>query len=148
MARIGESMETEPSRLDLGGDAMISTLLVEDNAALRVLLKETLGFRFPSMRILEACDGKEALEAFQQSPPDLVLMDIQLPGESGLSLTRRIRNLFPDTTVIILTSYDFPEYREAAYRQGALHFLTKGDVNTDTLAQIIQSVFPDSLNPM
>ncbi len=127
---------------------MIRTLLVEDNAVIRGLLKETLGFRFPSMRILEAGDGKEALEVFQQVPPDLVLMDIQLPGESGISLTRRIKNLFPDTTVIILTSYDFPEYREAASREGALHFLSKGDVNIDTLAQVIQSALPDSLNPM
>ena len=127
---------------------MVRTLLVEDNAVLRGLIREMLRFRFPSMMIFEAGDGREAFQVIEERPPDLVLMDIRLPDENGLSLTRRIKHRHPRTAIIILTSYDFPEYREAASREGALHFVTKGDAGADKLAEMIQSAFPDVSHPM
>jgi len=53
-------------------------------------------------------------------------VDIRLPGENGLQLTRKVKQRFPQVCVIIVTSYDLPEYREAASHYGADHFVTKG----------------------
>jgi DNA-binding NarL/FixJ family response regulator len=127
-----------------GGRDMITTLLVEDNAVVRALIRELLEFEFPSMSILEASDGKHTFRIIEDVAPDLVLMDIRLPDESGLSLTRRIKALLPETAVIILTSYDLPEYRQAAFQEGANFFLCKGDAGVDGLGPAIRSVFPGS----
>ncbi len=123
---------------------MLRTLLVEDNAVVRSLVKEVLEHRLPSLEILQAADATEALQIMEDFPPDLVLMDIRLPDENGLRLTRRIKKHRPHTTVIILTSYDYPEYREAAAREGAFGYVTKGELTVDRLMSLIQCAFPDS----
>jgi DNA-binding NarL/FixJ family response regulator len=78
------------------------------------------------MIIEEAGNGNEALRKAHALLPDVVFMDIGLPGESGLEVTKRIKKNFPGITVIILTSYDSPEYREAAFQCGANYFFAKG----------------------
>ena len=67
-------------------------------------------------------------------------MDIRLPGEIGLELTRRIKGLLPATSIAILTTYDFPEYRDAAYQKGADSFLVKGRIAMHELAKLLESV--------
>jgi DNA-binding NarL/FixJ family response regulator len=79
------------------------------------------------MEIIEAKNGKEGMEQAASFHPDLIFMDIRLPDESGLELTKKIKASWPDTTIIILTHYDFPEYREAASKHGANHFLARGN---------------------
>ena len=100
-------------------------LLVEDNAFFLQFLKETLRFRLPSADIQEAANGEEALQEITRLPPDAIFMDLRLPGANGLELTRKIKAQYPDIVVVILTNYDLPEYREAAYQSGADHFLLK-----------------------
>ncbi len=102
-------------------------LIVEDSTLFRQSFKESLHNRFPSVEIHEAVDGKEALQQVEALHPNLIFMDIRLPGENGLELTKKIKARYPDITVIILTSYDFPEYREASSRY-ADYFFTK-DLN-------------------
>ena len=86
------------------GVFMYRTLIGEDSNFYRQLLKETLRSRFSKMEILEAGDGEEALRKITGSSPHLVFVDIKLPGESGLELTKKIKAQYPNTTVIILTS--------------------------------------------
>ena len=97
-----------------GHEEMFRTMLVEDSSLLREIVKYHLQDQFPSMDIIEAADGVEAFQKIDGHPPNLIFMDISLPGESGLELTRRIKADYPDVTIIILTSHDSPEYREAA----------------------------------
>ena len=78
------------------------------------------------MRIEKPADVEPALKEAFGRKNDLVFMDIKLPGENGLELTGRIKAQYPDMKIIILTSYDLLEYREAAARFGANDFLTKG----------------------
>ena len=104
---------------------MFKTLLVEDNAPFRQSLREMLCERFPKMVVEEAEDGEEALQKLEDLLPHLVFMDIKLPGANGLEITRKIKGHYSTIQVIILTSYDFPEYREAAVQYGADHFLSK-----------------------
>ena len=122
---------------------MIKTLIVEDSSFYRQLLKEALQSRFPSMDILEATDGKEVLEKVEIHHPGLVLMDIKLPGESGLDLTKKIRERHPDIIVIVLTAYDIPEYREAAYQYKANYFLSKGSASKESILTLVESILSE-----
>ena len=119
---------------------MTKTLIVEDSAIYRKLLKETLHSRFPSMEIMEAQDGKETMEKISSVAPDLIFMDIKLPGENGLELTAKIKAKYPDVTVIVLTSYDTPEYREAAAQVKADHFLSKGSSSKEAILALVESI--------
>jgi len=113
-------------------------LIVEDNAFFLKFLKEILHSRFPSMDILEAANGDEAMQKIKTLPPNAIFMDLRLPGENGLELTKKIKAQHPDIIVVILTNYDLPEYREAAYQCGADHFLPK-----DSFLKMINSILPN-----
>jgi len=120
------------------------TLIVEDNVSFRQTLLEILAGRFPFMSIEEAGDGDEALQKIDLSTPDLIFMDIKLPGENGLQLTRKIKAKYSEVVVIVLTSYDFPEYREAAFQNGANHFMVKGLSTNEEILALVESILEDS----
>jgi CheY-like chemotaxis protein len=118
-------------------------LIVEDSAIFRKLLKETLHSRFPSVELFEAADGWEALQRIEASVPDLIFMDIKLPGESGLDLTKKIKNQYPQIIIIILTAYDVPEYREAAVQAKGNYFLSKGSASKENILELVDSILSD-----
>ena len=118
---------------------MCPILIVEDNPLLRDTLKGMLTTRFPSIKVEEASNGEEALSEFEKINPCLIFMDIRLPDRNGLEITRTIKETNPEIEIIILTSYDIPEYREAAFRSGASHFLAKGNVKIDDIASLVAS---------
>ena len=119
-------------------------LIVDDNPMLRETTRGILKSKFPALRVFEAADGKEAFAQIHHHLPDLILMDIRLPGENGLKLTRRIKNLYPKMIVIIFTSYDMPEYRKAAFENGAEFFLSKSSRNRGRLTAVVESVLADN----
>lgn len=116
-------------------------MLVEDDEGFRRSLAGVLMSRFPSIVLDEAADGSEAMEKMKSFLPQLVFMDIKLPGQSGLEVTRGIKALHPDVKVIILTSYDFPEYREAARACGAYCFLSKGSSTADEIQDLVKGLW-------
>ncbi|MGA2517055.1 MAG: response regulator transcription factor [Thermodesulfobacteriota bacterium] len=118
---------------------MFKTMLVEDNPSFRRLVKNDLKDQFPSMDIIEAGDGIEGFRNIDSHPPNLIFMDIQLPGENGLELTRKIKADYPEIIVIILTTHDSPEYREAATRNKADYFLSK-DSTTSEIFKLVKSI--------
>ncbi len=120
---------------------MFKTMLVEDNVIFRETLRDSLHLRFPSIEITEAGNGEEALEKIGSLPPNLIFMDIRLPEESGLELTRKIKKLHPDIMIIILTNYDIPEYREAAARFKADYFFSKDSMNIEEVVPLVKSRF-------
>jgi len=120
---------------------MCFVLLVEDNSTFRKSLKEMLSLRFPGLEIEEAADGEEALKKLENGYPDLVFMDIRLPGKNGLEVTKIIKKTKADVEVVILTSYDIPEYRTAALSSGASHFFTKGNAGSDEIVNCVKSIF-------
>lgn len=117
---------------------MFRTLLVEDNEGFRHMLQSVLLEKFPSLEVLEAGNGHEALHAVRTRKPHLVFLDIQLPDENGLELTRKIKTLDSSIAVVILTSYDLPEYREAAYRNGANGFMCKASSSSGDILALLQ----------
>ena len=119
---------------------MCRTLIVEDNTIFRQMLKEILYARFPTVEIAGEPDGSELISKLDAFHPDIVFIDIRLPGENGLELTKKIKMNYPDIIVVILTSYDLPEYRQAALRSKADHFITK-DSPTQSFLALVESLF-------
>jgi CheY-like chemotaxis protein len=126
--------------MDMTGS--IRVLIVEDSTLFRQLFKETLHDRFPSVEIYEAIDGEEALLQVETFRPNLIFMDIRLPGENGLELTKKIKARYPNITIIILTGYDLPEYREASSRC-ADYFFSKDSWSTENIFTLVESIFPN-----
>lgn len=116
---------------------MATTLIVEDNSSFRGSLKEILTARFPQMAVDDVGSGEEALERMESLRPDLMFVDIRLPGQNGLELTRQIRKGDTEVTILILTNYDLPEFREAAYRYGVNYFFSK---SASTMEEIVAAV--------
>jgi DNA-binding NarL/FixJ family response regulator len=114
-------------------------LIVDDTVLFRQILKENLLKSFPTVAVDEAADGGEALRKVDALHPDLIFMDIKLPGENGLELTKKIKATHPNITIFILTSYDIPEYREAAFQYGADRFFCKSSLNQMELAEVVKS---------
>jgi DNA-binding NarL/FixJ family response regulator len=119
---------------------MFRTILVEDSLSFRQIVKINLQDQFPSMDIVEAADGVEAFQKIEAHPPNLIFMDISLPGENGLELTRKIKADHPDVIIIILTSHDSPEYREAAIRYKADYFFSKDVLLNDGVFTLVKSI--------
>jgi len=119
---------------------MVRVLLVEDNRIYREAFKESLGERFPDMLIEEAKNGDEAIPKVTAAPPDLIFMDISLPGANGLQLTKQIKKDFPNIRIVILTGYDLPEYRQASIEHGADGFFVKESLHWDEVEELVKSI--------
>lgn len=133
-----------PGRIEpMSGKEGVSfkVMLVEDDEGFRRDLAELLTSRFPSIVIEEAKDGAEAMDKVERLLPQLIFMDIKLPGQNGLEITRRIKVSHPDIDVIILTSYDFPEYRDAASAVGACGFLSKGLSTAEEIGDLVEGLW-------
>ena len=119
---------------------MLKVLLVEDNRIYREAFKDNLLRHFPAMSIVEAENADQALQKIKATPPDLIFMDIRLPGMNGLQLTQRVKKDFPKIPVVILTGYDLPEYRQAAVEYGADGFFVKESLKWKDVEALVKSI--------
>lgn len=114
----------------------IRVLLAEDHTIVREGLKALLEHQ-PEVEIVgEASDGKLAVEQATALQPDVVVMDLSMPGLNGVDATRQIRRTLPDTHVLVLSMYSTEDYVRPAIRAGAGGFLLKGSGLTDLVAAI------------
>lgn len=98
-------------------------LVVDDEPAIRQVLRRTLsGARCV---VLEAEDGFQAMRVFSKEKPDMVLLDVNIPGMSGLSVLRRIKRIRKSADVVLLTGFGDIEDAKRAMRLGARDYLTK-----------------------
>jgi len=100
-------------------------LICDDQAVIRDGLEMLLKLERDFEIVGAAQDGAEAIELAAQKEPDLILMDLKMPGTNGIEATREIRARFPDTKVLILTTYDDDEWLFDAIRAGASGYLLK-----------------------
>ena len=105
-----------------------SVMIVEDDARVRRMIRRIIADRVAS--VYECAGGKEAVELYGRVRPDLVLMDLRMEGVDGLSATRSIRESDPEARIIIVTSYDAPDLREAAREAGAMDYVVKDDLSS------------------
>lgn len=117
----------------------VTVLIVDDHLLVREGLRALLADE-PNVRVLgEAETGEGALELVEQLQPGLVLMDIQLPGISGIEATRRIKRARPSTAVILLTMYASEMYVVEGIRAGAAGYLVK-DCTRELLCHTVKAV--------
>ena len=119
---------------------MLNILIIDDNDSFRGSFRDLLSQHFPAMHIEEAADTKGSLEKITEHPPDLMFVDIELAGESGLELIRKIRTSHVDPVIAIFTNYDLPEYRDAAQESGANYFFSKGSSSMEEVLALVDSV--------
>jgi len=116
----------------------IKVLLVDDHKIVRQGVRAYLQTLADIQVVAEADSGKSALSAIEEHEPDVVLMDLEMPGElDGIAATRQIRKLRPKAQVIVVTSHHQDEYIFPAVRAGAISYLLK-DVEPDELASAIR----------
>lgn len=117
----------------------LRVLLADDQTLVRTGFRMILGADGIDV-VAEAADGAEAVEAVRRTRPDVVLMDIRMPGTDGLEATRRILTGAPgEPRVIILTTFDLDRYVYAALSAGASGFLLK-DVTPEHLTAAVRTV--------
>jgi len=118
---------------------VIHVLLVDDHQVVREGLKHMLAVHEDIQVVGEAGSGEEALAQAQRLRPDVVLMDIKMPGMDGIAATRQLREKVPETRVVILTLYG-SEYLTQAIEAGASGYILK-DASGEQLVQAIRDAY-------
>ena len=114
----------------------IKILLVDDHAIMRDGIKALLSIYDDIEVVGEASEGREAVEMARELNPDVVVMDISMPGMDGLEVTRRLTKRNPGMKVIILTQHDNREYILSAIKVGAAGYIPKKALGSDLISAI------------
>lgn len=118
-----------------------SILVVEDHEGLRGTMCTWLAELFPASAISTAVTGEEAVALAGRMAPDLILMDIRLPGISGIESMKEIFSRGIRSKVVVITNHDEEIYRQEAIKTGAMHFILKRNMWT-SLPGIIKELLP------
>ena len=122
-------------------------LIVDDNAMFRGYIKEHLAPE-PDIEVIgEAADAQEAVRKVRELKPDLVLMDVRMPGINGIEATRQLKEEMPELKVIVLTIFDLEEYREAAMASGADGYVVKKSLIEELVPAIREGMTRQSNSP-
>jgi DNA-binding NarL/FixJ family response regulator len=122
---------------------MFKILIVDPNDPFRRSLKKVLVNRFPFIDIQEVSNGSQGLEMVQNFRPNLLFIEIHLPSENGLDLARQIKIDHPEIIIVILTSYDLPEYKAAAKESGIEHLVPKNDWTGEDMIALVHTILTD-----
>ena len=115
----------------------MKVLICDDQALIRDGLEMLLKLEKDIEVVGQAQDGAEAVEQVAQHQPDLVLMDLKMPGMNGIEATRQIRTHYPSVQVLVLTTYDDDEWVFDAIRAGAAGYLLK-DTPREAVLQAVR----------
>jgi DNA-binding NarL/FixJ family response regulator len=129
-----------------GCDVPVTILIAEDHGAVRKTLRDWLEVEFPQCRVIEASSGEDAVALARTESPHLAVMDIRLPGMSGIEATRQIKAISPSVQVVMLTIHEDDSYRADATAAGASAYVEKQAMHTKlipTLAALLTSATAD-----
>jgi len=114
----------------------VRVLVVDDHAIVRRTICELLS-RDPTLDVVcQTASGEEAVQKAQELQPDLVLMDISLPGMSGIEAARQVRSVSPKSYIIFLSQHDSLQMANEAMKVGGHGYITKIDAASELLAAI------------
>jgi two-component system response regulator DegU len=122
-------------------------LIVEDQDLMRRMLRELLQSAYPHALILDADSAERALELFESHRPQVVLMDVKLPGTNGVVLSSRLKALLPDTVIIVISQYSAQVYIERAMSAGAFAYITKDVMYRQLLPTLARALEPRAQPP-
>jgi len=108
-------------------------MIVDDSLAMRTMIRSVVAN--PNDIVSECADGSEVVEIFQETFPDVVLMDLQMTAMNGIAATRNLKKHFPEARVIIVSNFNDQEFRDEAKQAGAISYFTK-----DNLIQLKQFI--------
>jgi DNA-binding NarL/FixJ family response regulator len=128
------------SKTDRGSDDRLRVLIVDDHALFRRGLQMVLRQEEDIDVVGEAGDGHEAVEKAQELMPDVVLMDVRMPGQSGIKATEQIKDLIPHAKILMLTISDEEADLYDAIKAGASGYLLK-EISIDEVADAVRSVW-------
>ncbi|PHP53627.1 response regulator [Actinomyces ruminis] len=128
-----------PGQAAAGRGRPITVVLADDQALMRMGFRMVLDPAEDIEIVGEASDGATALAQARALKPDVILMDVRMPGMNGIDATAAITQQCPDTKILILTTFDLDEYAFAGLRAGASGFLLK-DTRPGELAEAIRTV--------
>jgi len=132
-------MDDDPS-------SRIRVLIVDDNATVRRALA-TFVLAFDDLELVgEAADGQAAIDLCLHTQPDVVLMDLAMPGMGGAAAIRAIRGRWPNTQIIALTTFQEIDLAREAIEAGAICCLLK-NVSADELAEVIRAAHASPVGP-
>ena len=115
-------------------------LIVEDQACMRRALADFVQSAYPECTVVQAADGRQALKLCASACPRLVLMDVALPDANGIELIAPIRNMLPETEVIIVSQHTAEAYVERARLAGASAYISKDNIYRDLLPAIARAL--------
>jgi DNA-binding NarL/FixJ family response regulator len=118
------------------GSQTIRVVLADDHAVVRKGIREFLEDEGDISVVGEAADGQQAVDLVAEHDPDVAVLDIQMPGLSGIEATRRIKAGYPDVRVLVLTAYDDDPYIFALLQAGASGYVLK----TADSAELVRAV--------
>jgi DNA-binding NarL/FixJ family response regulator len=113
-------------------------LIVDDHPGFRRTAARSLGAAGWDV-VGEAADGEEALREVERCAPDLVLLDVGLPDISGIEVARRLHRRDPELAIVVTSTHDRGEYGELAAAAGARGFVSKVDLDGDSLEVLLKS---------
>ena len=114
----------------------MQVLIVDDHEILRRGLKEIFADTFPKLIIGEASNSREAMELTLTQEWCLILLDINIPGQSGLTVLEEMKRLRPQTPVLVLTAYSEEEFAIRCLKLGASGFLNKSETSVEVVAAV------------
>ena len=111
-------------------------LIADDHEIVRRGLRQILADEFPQLETGDAATAREAVEAVRQQPWDAVLLDINMPGRSGLEVLEDLKKLRPALPVVVLTAFPEEDYAVRAFKLGASGYVTKQSASDELLAAL------------
>jgi DNA-binding NarL/FixJ family response regulator len=118
---------------------LIKVLLADDHSIVRAGLRRIIEDAGDMEVVFEAADGREAIQHLQDSPPDVVVVDISMPGLDGLEVISQTVSLFPDLPILVLTMHEEEQYVVRAIGAGAKGYITKRSA-PEKLVQAIRNL--------
>jgi two-component system, response regulator YesN len=125
---------------------VFSVLVVENHEFFRKSFAGLLQRYLPEVHVEDTGDGLDALRRIDSSVPDVVFLDVRLPGKNGWVLAKEIKAKYPHIKIGFISCYDMPEYRSKAFRNGADYFFNKEALCSVEILSVLSGLLADKLS--
>ena len=118
----------------------LRVLIVDDMAAMRTLIKHFLRLHDSVQVVGEASNGEDAIKKAQEMQPDVIVLDMSMPGASGVEVSRKIKSLLPNIAVYLCSAYELNEFNELNIGMPADGFIQKSSMKPELEAMIVKEL--------